>query len=115
MKSALRVLEHSRCDGKKIAILGDMYELGEDSDRQHFGVGLLAGGLKIDTLIAIGTHARKNPAKAQMAETCRQLIMKKKEDFYQDKDRFIENGDIILVKGSRGMKMEQVVENILKQ
>ncbi len=50
-----------------------------------------------------------------MAETCRQLIMKKKEDFYQDKDRFIENGDIILVKGSRGMKMEQVVENILKQ
>ena len=43
------------------------------------------------------------------------LAMKKKEDFYQDKYRFIENGDIILVKGSRGMKMEQVVENILKQ
>ena len=43
------------------------------------------------------------------------LNYEKKEDFYQDKDRFIENGDIILVKGSRGMKMEQVVENILKQ
>ena len=114
MKSALRVLEHSRCDGKKIAILGDMYELGEDSDRQHFGVGLFAGGLKIDTLIAIGTHARKICEGADGGNP-QTAYYEKKEDFYQDKDRFIENGDIILVKGSRGMKMEQVVENILKQ
>lgn len=114
MKSALRVLEHSRCDGKKIAILGDMYELGEDSDRQHFGVGLFAGGLKIDTLIAIGTHARKICEGAD-GGNLQTAYYEKKEDFYQDKDRFIENGDIILVKGSRGMKMEQVVENILKQ
>ena len=114
MKSALRVLEHSRCDGKKIAILGDMYELGEDSDRQHFGVGIFAGGLKIDTLIAIGTHARKICEGAD-GGNLQTAYYEKKEDFYQDKDRFIENGDIILVKGSRGMKMEQVVENILKQ
>ena len=95
-----RVLEHSRCDGKKIAILGDMYELGEDSDRQHFGVGLFAGGLKIDTLIAIGTHARKICEGADGGNP-QTAYYEKKEDFYQDKDRFIENGDIILVKGSR--------------
>ena len=67
-----------------------------------------------DTLIAIGTHARKICEGAD-GGNLQTAYYEKKEDFYQDKDRFIENGDIILVKGSRGMKMEQVVENILKQ
>lgn len=114
MKSALRVLESSKCDGKKIAVLGDMYELGEDSEKQHFGVGVFAGGLDIDTVIAIGEAAAKICEGAESGRP-QTAYYEKKEDFYQDKDRFIGNGDIILVKGSRGMKMEQVVENILKQ
>ncbi len=114
MKSALRVLEHSKCDGKKIAVLGDMYELGEDSEKQHLDVGLFAGGLKIDVVIAIGDHAKKICEGAEDGKP-QTAYYEKKEDFYQDKDRYIGNGDIILVKGSRGMKMERVVENILKQ
>lgn len=114
MKSALRVLERSKCDGKKIAVLGDMYELGEDSEKQHFGVGVFAGGLDIDVVIAIGEAAEKICEGADGGQL-QTAYYEKKEDFYQDKDRFIGNGDIILVKGSRGMKMEQIVENILKQ
>ena len=114
MKSALRVLERSSCKGRRVAVLGDMYELGEDSDQQHFDVGRFAGKLEIDTIIGIGEHAAKicEGAEGGRPQTA---YYEKKEDFYQDKDRFIGNGDIILVKGSRGMKMEQVVENILKQ
>ena len=59
MKSALKVLERSSCSGSRIAILGDMYELGEQSGKQHFEVGLFARGLRIDKLIAVGSEAER--------------------------------------------------------
>ncbi len=113
MKSALKVLELSECRGKRIAILGDMYELGEESEKQHFGVGLFAGGSRIDTLIAIGENASKiaEGAKGGLAQVA---YYENKEDFYRDIDRFVGLGDIILVKGSRGMKMEQVVQKLME-
>lgn len=111
MKSALRVLELSRTEGKKTAILADMLELGEESERQHFGVGLFAGGLKIDTVIAIGERAEKIAEGAAGREP-KVAYYKNKEDFLRDIDRFVSVGDIILVKGSRGMKMEQIVERL---
>ena len=114
MKSALRVLDRSRCTGKKIAILGDMYELGDDSDKEHLGVGIFAGGLDIDILIAIGENAAKicEGAEGGRPQT---IYYKNKEAFYPDKDSIVGDGDIILVKGSRGMKMEQIVEKILEK
>ena len=113
MKSALKVLEKSRCNAEKIAILGDMYELGSDSEKQHFGVGIFARGLDIDKVIAIGKNAEKiyEGALGGKAEA---LYYEEKKDFYKDMDRFAGKGNIILVKGSRGMQMEQIVENILK-
>lgn len=114
MKSALRVLESSSCDGRRIAVLGDMYELGEHSEEQHFDVGRFAGECSIDALIGIGRQAEEICRGAEQ-NGLQTAYYEKKEDFYQDKDQFIGNGDIILVKGSRGMKMEQVVEHILKQ
>jgi len=111
MKSALRVLELSRTEGKKIAVLSDMLELGEESERQHYGVGLFAGGLKIDTVIAVGERSEKIAEGASGREP-QVAYYKNKEDFLRDIDRFVNNGDIILVKGSRGMKMELVVERL---
>lgn len=113
MKSAMKVLEISESKGRKIAILGDMYELGEESERQHFGVGLFARNLRIDTLIAIGTDAEKI---AQGAEGGQADVayFKNKEAFYAKMSQFIGIGDIILVKGSRGMKMENIVEKLLE-
>ncbi len=113
MKSALKVLEKSRCSAEKIAVLGDMYELGADSEKQHFGVGVFAGGLDIDRVIAVGRNAEKiyEGALGGKAEA---LYYKEKNDFYRDMHRFAGKGNIILVKGSRGMHMEQIVEDILK-
>jgi len=111
MKSALKVLELSEAKGKKTAILGDMLELGDESERQHYGVGLFAAGLKIDNLVAIGERAEKiaEGAKGREIEV---LYYENKEEFFKDVDRFAGIGDIILVKGSRGMKMEQIVEKL---
>lgn len=113
MKSALKVLESSGGKARKIAVLGDMYELGDESGRQHFAVGVFARALNIDALIAIGQEAR-GIYEGASGSNLKTAYYEKKEDFYKDIDDFIKDGDIILVKGSRGMKMEQVVENILK-
>lgn len=90
-----------------------MYELGENSDRQHFGVGLFARGLKIDKLIAVGDSA-KHIAKGASGGQLEVIYFEKKEDLYDKVNQLTGPGDIILVKGSRGMKMELIVENVLK-
>ncbi|MDO4544594.1 MAG: UDP-N-acetylmuramoyl-tripeptide--D-alanyl-D-alanine ligase [Bacillota bacterium] len=113
VKSALKVLENS--PGKrKIAILGDMYELGSERDRQHFNIGVFTRMLEIDWVVAVG-EAAKNIADGAAGGTAQVAWFEKKEDFYREVDRFAEIGDIILIKGSRGMKMEQIVEKLLEQ
>ncbi len=113
MKGALKVLEKSK-GKRKIAILGDMYELGGDSERQHFGIGVFARGLDIDILVAIGKDAGKI---AEGAEGGRADIYRyvKKEEFYDKINEMTGDGDIILVKGSRGMEMEQIVDKLLEK
>ena len=113
MKSAAKVLELSECKGQKIAILGDMYELGEESSRQHYGVGLFARNLRIDKVIAIGEDA-KNIAEGATGGNPEVAYFETKEAFLQKISGFVDSGDMILVKGSRGMKMEQIVEKLLE-
>ncbi len=113
MENAIRVLQKSECGGRRIAILGDMYELGTESLHQHFRVGAFAAGMHVDTVIAIGEHAQKI-AEGASGGSCRVAYFENKEKFYKEIDDFIGNGDIILVKGSRGMKMEHVVEKLLE-
>lgn len=113
MKSAMKVLEMSGSKGKKIAILGDMYELGEESTRQHFGVGLFARGLRIDTVIAIGQKAAQIAEGAEGGDV-ETVYFETQEEFFKEMTQLISAGDVILVKGSRGMKMEKVVEKLLE-
>ena len=117
MKSALEVLERTSApDGKsvrKIAILGDMFELGEESRSEHRKVGEFAGGLDIDLLIAVGDDAGEICAGAQ-AKGLTSIHFPKKEDFCEKIGALTKKGDLILVKGSRGMKMEQIVEKLIE-
>lgn len=123
MKSALNVLNKSKCSGRRIAILADMLELGEESERQHFEVGSYAANLGVDMLIAVGEHAVHiaEGARGNMALDENEYAKGKcsyveyfdnKELLYDKLESFIKMGDIILVKGSRGMKMEGVVEKL---
>src|SRR5213595_2077929 len=57
MKAALRTLAELDTDGKRIAVLGEMRELGDESERGHLEVGETAAALRVDHLIAIGTVA----------------------------------------------------------
>lgn len=110
VKAALEVLCGFSGPGKKIAVLGDMLELGQASIDAHFEVGVYAANLGVDQLLAYGQLARKyvegftsiTPGKAEYFSTKPEIIRALKE--------LARPGDSILIKGSRGMKMEEVVE-----
>lgn len=112
VKSAVKVLAGSKCNGKKVAVLGDMFELGDESERQHFGVGVFAASQDIDVLVAVGKDASEI-AKGASGGKLRIMYYEEKDGFIKDMNNVINSGDLILVKGSRGMKMEQVVEELL--
>lgn len=113
MKSALKVLSSSECSGRKIAVLGDMYELGDESPKQHFGVGEFAAMQDIDILVAVGKNASEI-AEGASGSSLSVIYHEEKNEFIEELSHVIKAGDLILVKGSRGMKMEQIVEELMK-
>lgn len=110
VKAALEVLGALSGPGKKIAVLADMLELGKASIDSHFGIGEYAANLGVNHLLAYGDLARKyvegftsiTPGKAEYFSNKPELIRVLK--------KVARPGDSVLIKGSRGMKMEEVVE-----
>ncbi len=101
MAAALKVL--ACLEGRKIAVLGDMFELGKRTKKAHQRIGKLARELGIDYLISIGKLAKDMKADFH-SQSLHPSIKKLK--------KIIRPGDRILVKASRGMHLEEVVEAI---
>lgn len=114
MKAAIDVLTATR-GFRKIAILADMFELGEDSDAFHAEVGRYAAKSGLDILVAVGNQAR------HIAQAAKEILGENKVHYYETKEllindigSMISSGDVILLKGSRGMAMDQVVKKIME-
>jgi len=115
MKEAIKVL-HSPETAKhtrRVAILGDMNELGHVAKERHFEVGEFANESGVDLLVAIGELSKhiydgfNNPEKSLYFKTVDEFLSQLKEVLFP--------GDIILVKASRGMTFENIVNTILKE
>ena len=111
MKSALQYL-NSTNGKRKIAVLGDMLELGDYSKSLHEAVGKEVVKNNVDILITVGKEAKniayiakKNNINAYEYNTNNEAIKKLKE--------IIEPKDVILVKASNSMNFKQIVENII--
>lgn len=115
VESALKTLGSLASLPRKIAVLGDMLELGQHTEEAHNHIGKIAKET-IDILIVVGPRAQfiKDGAIASGM---------KEENIYEFQNAilagdflktFIKKGDIILVKGSQGVRMERTVEKILK-
>jgi len=115
MKAALRTLMELDSDGRRIAVLGEMGELGVESDRGHREVGEAAAALRIDELIAVG------PIGAAIARAAEQAGLKKSRavDSHEQAAELLEKnaapGDLVLIKGSRSARMERVLDDFAKR
>jgi UDP-N-acetylmuramoyl-tripeptide--D-alanyl-D-alanine ligase len=103
MKVAIENFDQLKSTGSKIAILGDMFELGETAEKEHQYIGDLIENSSIDSICLIGSLF--NTTKCKRAEK------------YQDFNDFSKNinigrfkGSTLLIKGSRGMALERIVD-----
>ena len=113
VKAAL-VLLAGRAGKRKIAVLGDMLEMGPQSPELHAGIGREVAAADIDLLLATGpmcAHAVAAARRAGLSAVCARHFSGLQE-LADCLDSLLCDGDVILVKGSRGMKLEEVVKSI---
>ena len=117
MEAALKTL--SQTDRRRVAILGDMGELGKNESDLHYNVGLAAGTCAPDLMICVGSLAREimhgyqdTPDGRIAGEEDRALCYTDKEDLIRDLPQLIRDGDAILVKASHFMGFEKIVESL---
>ncbi len=108
-KAALNVLSETKAS-RRIAVLGDMLELGAYSEEAHRQVGAYAAHSGIDALYCCGTAAK---AMAKAAEhTVPTAYFTNKDDLFAALSAALRPGDAVLFKASRGMAFEEVIQKL---
>ena len=112
VKAALQLLREVSAGRKMVAVLGDMLELGERGVAGHREVGAEAAWLEVDRLVTVGARAAHIAAGAQAAGLPPERIYPcaGKAEAQETLRQIMQPGDLVLVKGSRSMGMEQIVE-----
>ena len=108
MKSSLSVL--ACADTRKVAILGDMFELGAKEKEMHYEVGQYAAEAGIDVVICIGELSKETARGAQEGTEVHHYDAK--EAFFNDMENVLKEHDTILVKASHGMGFAEIVERL---
>ena len=116
MKAALQMIRETPCNGRKIAVLGDMLELGEWTQSAHSDIGAMAANCGLALLITVGQSARLIAQAAIEAgmETHRVLPLATTAEAGETIRALAQDGDFVLVKGSRRLQLERIVEGYRK-
>ena len=116
MNAAIDVVAEMECKGRKIVAFGDMLELGRTAKRCHYEVGEYAAAKGVDVVLAVGAYSRyltdganSGVSGARATET---HAFREKKEMIEFLESMVGAGDIILVKGSRGTRMEEVVRRL---
>ena len=99
---------------RRLAVLGDMLELGPDEERLHLEIGMEAAS-RLDALVAVGPRGRWIAAAARSAGLASVLTADDADDAARVVERDLAPGvgDLLLVKGSRGVELDRVVEALV--
>ncbi|MBI2096090.1 MAG: UDP-N-acetylmuramoyl-tripeptide--D-alanyl-D-alanine ligase [Candidatus Taylorbacteria bacterium] len=115
-KEALTTLKNLKAGGRKVAVLGDMLELGRFAAAEHEKLGRYAAACA-DLLVAVGLRARSIAEGALEAGLVKDKIFQFDEAL--EAGQFVQNlisgGDVVLVKGSQGIRLEKVVEEVMAE
>jgi UDP-N-acetylmuramoyl-tripeptide--D-alanyl-D-alanine ligase len=104
--AALQTLKSSATTGKKIAVLADMLELGTESEQEHIKIGKAIASYGVEYLLTYGPLSRLTH---EAAQTTFKAHYDQKNVLAEYLAELLTPGDIVLIKGSRGMNMEDVV------
>ncbi|MGQ0636322.1 MAG: UDP-N-acetylmuramoyl-tripeptide--D-alanyl-D-alanine ligase [Planctomycetaceae bacterium] len=117
MQAACTCLNDWPAPGRRLLVAGDMLELGADAPRCHADFGHCVAATAIDRLLVVGEHADHVASGALQAGMSPYCIADcgDIDALLTVLDCWLEPGDVILVKGSRGMRMERVVEWLKQQ
>lgn len=99
-------------NGRRILIFGDMFELGDESKNQHIKVGQKCIESNLDYVFTVGTETLATHK--SITNGPKNMHFETKEDLIKELKTEITDGDKILVKGSRGMAMETIIETLMK-
>ena len=110
MRAALLVLQELPCKGRRVAVLGDMAELGRHSESAHAEVGRLAAELGVEQLIAVGKMAGTMAQAARAAGLNRVIELADAEAAATAIKSFLKAGDTVLLKASRATRLERIAQ-----
>jgi len=115
MRAAIETLGDITGAVKRVAVLGDMAELGSLTELAHFRIGEEVARLPIDALVTVGERARRiaDGARAEGMDDTAIRPCSGTDEATEVLDDILEAGDVVLVKGSRVMGLERIVEGIV--
>ncbi|MCX6782254.1 MAG: UDP-N-acetylmuramoyl-tripeptide--D-alanyl-D-alanine ligase [Candidatus Magasanikbacteria bacterium] len=118
-KSALKTLSSIalKYGAERYAVLGDMLELGPETENLHREIGLRAAELGVNVLITVGEASKHTASAAREAGMDEHRVITFADSasagrFLQDA---IKEGDVILIKGSQGVRMEKIVKELMAE
>jgi UDP-N-acetylmuramoyl-tripeptide--D-alanyl-D-alanine ligase len=109
--AAVRSLARLDVPGRRVAVLGEMLELGDRSDAEHEAIGALAASSGIDVLIAVGRQSERLAAGARGGHVA-VLTVPNPDDASSVVAGEVRRGDAVLVKASRAVGLERVAESL---
>lgn len=110
MLAALQVLKDLPCKGRRVAVLGDMAELGAHSETEHAAVGRGAAEAGVSQLFAVGKMAAVMGQAARDAGLNRVIELADVDVACAALKKFLKPGDVVLLKASRATRLERVAE-----
>jgi UDP-N-acetylmuramoyl-tripeptide--D-alanyl-D-alanine ligase len=110
--AALETLCDLPLQGRRVAVLGDMEELGAHSESAHAEIGRCAAGLKIGQLFAVGKMSPVTAKAARAGGLTRVIEFSDVEAAVKAVKNFLKTGDVILLKASRASRLERIAETL---